>query len=340
MDRGRQLYRPLLLPGLEIPGNLLLAPLAGYSDVAFRSVCIEAGAALAFTEMVSCEALSRDRARTLNMARRALNERFLAIQLFTSRPESAARAVERLLPLGPDLFDLNCGCSVPKVLRSGSGAALLRDPELLERVVRALSDASAVPVSVKLRSGWDAASPNYLATAAAAISGGASMVTLHPRSRAQGFTGRADWNQIAELKRAVAVPVIGSGDLFTAEDARAMMATTGCDGIMFARGAIGNPGIFAAARAALEGWDPPPPLDVPTRLAAALHHLDLAAAARGEALACKEMRKHMQQYLRGIPGVARLRPEIGTAATRAEYARLVDRIISRALEAAREEVRE
>jgi tRNA-dihydrouridine synthase B len=329
MGSDTPLYRRLRLSDLEIPGNLLLAPLAGYTDTAFRAVCLAAGASLAFTEMVSCEALARSAspgrgtATTLDLARRAPGERFLAVQLFTANPDSASRAVDRLRALAPDILDLNCGCSVPKVLRSGSGAALLRDPELLGRVVGAVAASSLAPVTVKLRSGWDAQSVNFGETAAAAVSAGACMVTLHPRTRAQGFTGRADWSQIAELKRRLTVPVLGSGDLFSAADAREMLVQTGCDGVMFARGAIGNPFIFAEARALLEGREPPPPAGARERLEAALRHLDLAVSEQGERLACREMRKHMQAYTRGIPGGARLRRALTTAADKDQFVRAV-----------------
>lgn len=323
MGSDTPLYRPLRLPGLEIPGNVLLAPLAGYTDTAFRAICLAAGASLAFTEMVSCEALARDRASTVGLARRAPGERLLAVQLFTSNPDSASRAVDRLRALAPDLLDLNCGCSVPKVLRSGSGAALLKDPELLFRVVGAMVAANLAPVSVKLRSGWDAQSVNFRETAAAAVSAGAGLVTLHPRTRAQGFAGRSDWGQIAELKQRLSVPVVGSGDLFSAADAREMLVQARCDGVMFARGAIGNPFIFAEARALLEGREPPAPAGTRERLEAALRHLDLAVAEQGERLACREMRKHMQAYTRGIPNAARLRRALTTAGAREQFVQAV-----------------
>jgi tRNA-dihydrouridine synthase B len=324
MGNGTSLYRAVILPGASVPGNLFLAPLAGYTDAAFRQVCLEAGASMAFTEMVSAEALSRGGTRTVDMARRASGERLLAVQLFASRPDAAARAVERLLPLSPDLLDLNCGCSVPKVLRGSCGAALLRDPDLIGRIVRAMAEASRTPVSVKLRSGWDAESVTYLAAAAAAVSAGACMVSLHPRTRAQGFTGSADWSHIAALKQSVQVPVVGSGDLWSGDDVRAMVERTGCDAVMLARGAIGNPFIFAEARAALEGRPLPPPPPPRERLGAALRHLELAVALRGEALACREMRKQLLAYTRGMPGGARLRQALVTASTRADYLGVVE----------------
>ncbi len=306
-----------------MPHGLLLAPMAGYTDAAFRSVCLEQGAELAFTEMVSAEALSRDSRPTRRLLVRAEGEEHLCVQLFASNPQSAGRAARALTPLRPALVDLNCGCSVPKVLRAGCGAVLLQDPGRIHDIVAAIRDACPAPVSVKIRSGWDAASLNYVQVARQAVAGGAALVTLHPRIRAQGFGGRVFLEHLRELKEAVGVPVIGSGDLFAPEDAVAMRQATGCDGVMFARGALGNPFIFAAARALLEGRVPPPPPGAAERLATALRQLERAVLLYGETTACREMRKHLCAYTRGLPGGAELRRRAVRAESLEGYRRLV-----------------
>jgi len=298
--------------------------MAGYTDAAFRAVCIDWGAGLCFTEMVSAEALARGNARTMGLLARAVNERESAFQLFAAEPRAAAAAVRRIAGLGPVVIDLNCGCSVPKVLKAGCGALLLRDPALLASIVAAMRAETDIPVSVKLRSGWDSSSINFLDCAAAAVRAGASLVTLHPRTRAQGFAGKSDWSHLSQLRRALGsgVTVLGSGDLFTPGDCRDMLQQTGCDGLMIARGCLGNPFIFAQTRALLEGQEPA----VPTtgqRLDTALRHLGLLVQAVGEPKACRDMRKHFVAYTRGMEGGSVVRQAVVHAATVAQYEAIV-----------------
>jgi tRNA-dihydrouridine synthase B len=328
-----QFLRPIQLPGLHLEGNIFLAPIAGYSDAAFREVCIRFGAYLCFTEMVSAEALARGSRKTLELTRRGENERDLAVQLFGCDPLVFGRAIRALEPLRPALYDLNCGCAVPKVLKTGAGAALLRSPQRIADILRAIGDETESPVSVKLRSGWDAQNLGYREAAEKAIGAGAAMLTLHPRTRAQGFSGRADWSHIRALKEGSPVPVIGSGDLFGAKDALTMMRETGCDGVMFGRGALGNPFLFAQTRHLLQGTATAPEVPSATasaedpstaeRLQTALEHLGRAVALKGETIACREMRKHMCHYTKGVPGGAELRQKAVHAATLEEYRRLV-----------------
>ena len=323
------LLRPIELPGLRIPGNIFLAPMAGYTDAAFRSLCLEQGASFAFTEMMSAEGLARGSPKTLELARRAESEKLWGAQIFAAEPRSAAAAVRALESLAPSLYDLNCGCSVPKVLKSGAGAALLRDPARIRDILRAMRGETAAPLSVKLRSGWDPGSLNYLEAAELAQEGGAALACLHPRTRSQGFSGSADWSHIAELKRRSSLRVFGSGDLFSAEQAVALMSRTGCDGVMFARGAIGNPFIFAQALALFHGLVAPPSPEPEVRLAAALEQLARAAALHGESRACRQMRKHFCAYSRGIPGGAQLRSQAVRAERLADYRRLVQEYLRR-----------
>jgi len=317
------LLKPVRLPALTLPENLLLAPLAGWTDAAFRSVCVQAGAALGYTEMVSAEGLARGGSKTWELLERADNERYWGVQLFGSDPRSAAAAVRLLAAREPSLIDLNCGCAVPKVLKAGGGAALLRVPQRIGELVRAMRQESGAPVTVKIRSGWDSSSLNYVEAAELACEAGAAAICLHPRTRAQGFSGRAEWAQIAELKRQLPVPVFGSGDVLTAEDALRLAAQTGCDAVLFARGALGNPFIFTQARRLFAGLPPAPAPSAPERLQMALRQLQLAVAFRGERRACRELRKHFAAYSRGLPGGSQLRARAVRAERAEDYERLV-----------------
>ncbi len=322
-------HHPVRVGGIELTGNLFLAPVAGYSDAAFRSVCVDEGADLCFTEMVSAEALVRGSGKTEALMARAENETRYAIQLFGSKPDVLSRAAELVLRFGPVLVDLNCGCPVPKIVKSGAGSALMRDPGLVRRIVSAMVGvlgAAGVPVTVKIRSGWDEGSRNFREVAEAALEGGAAAVTLHARTRAMGYSGRASWSEIAQLAAALPVPVFGSGDVFSAADARRMLEETGCAGVMVARGAMGNPFIFCEARALLEGL-PPPELDVRERAATARRHLALAARFLGERNACVEFRKQFCSYTRGTAAGSALRAEAVKAASCAEFDLLFERWI-------------
>jgi len=337
---------PVTIGSLELPGNVFLAPVAGYTDRAFRSLCAEQGAFFSFTELISAEALIRNprhyglsgSAATAkhgtpgsparNTAGAALigrgtGEKRYGIQLFGSDPDVLGRACALLDPLQPDAVDLNAGCPVPKVTKTGAGSALMRDPPRLGRIVESLARASReqlrnVPVTVKLRSGWDNSSINYRECARIAVEAGAAMVSLHPRTRAQGYGGKSNWACIADLVSRLPVPVAGSGDLYTPEDARRMFTETGCTALMFARGAMGNPFIFSevASFFAAGTWMPP---SAEKRLHIALRHLEMLAEDVGEKKACLEARKQFCACSRGIPGGAALREKIVYAENIAEY---------------------
>lgn len=313
-----------MIGSARIDGNVILAPIAGYSDAAFRAVCLDWGACLCFTEMVSAEALARGNGKTLRLLERAPNEDRIAFQIFAASPASAADAVKKIAPLSPVLIDLNCGCSVPKVLKTGCGAALLRAPELIGEIVHVMADSTSIPVSVKLRSGWDSSKDVYLQCAEEALRAGASLISLHPRTRAQGFSGKAKWEHIRELKREVPVPVLGSGDLFTPEDCRAMLEQTGCDGVMLARGAMGNPFLFRRVRDFLSGAPEERPITPEDRFKTALRHLELLIGLKGEATACREMRKHFVSYTKGLHGGAALRQEAVKASKAQDYRKIIE----------------
>ena len=332
------LYHGVKIGSLELAGNLFLAPVAGYSDRAFRSVCWDCGADFCYTEMVSAEALVRGSEKTEALMARASNEKAYAVQIFGGNPETMAQAAKIVLKkTSCELIDINGGCPVPKIIKTGAGSVLTREPERLSAIVQAVKNASAeytaahpergnVPVTVKIRSGWDDGHISFIEAAGAAIEAGADAITLHARTRAQGYSGKADWEKLAALKRFVEnsprnIPVFGSGDVFSPEDCARMIEQTSCDAVMFARGAMGNPFIFRQSRQfLLEGrYDEIPASE---RIAAAFRQLDalLEESRDGtEAWACREMRKAFTAYSRGIPGGSRLRARIVSAESRKDY---------------------
>jgi nifR3 family TIM-barrel protein len=261
--------------------------------------------------------------RTELLLPRAENEARYAVQLFGAEPEVMYRAAVLLAPWWPDVVDINCGCPVPKVVKTGAGSALMRSPDRLGRIVEAVVRASKealgdVPVTVKLRSGWDGQTINYRECGRIAVESGAALVGLHPRTRAQGYAGRSDWSHIADLVSRLTVPVAGSGDLLSPEAAEGMLRETRCAAVMFARGALGNPFIFTAAKALLIGdtWQAPSPKE---RFETAFRQLILLAGDMGEKLACREMRKQFCAYTKGISGGAALRNRLIHASTIEEY---------------------
>lgn len=296
------------IAGFPLDNQLFLAPMAGVSDLPYRRLMKRFGAALVFTEMVSAEGLVRDGRRTRELLSSLPEERPLAIQLFGSDPATLARAAALVRDDG-ELLDLNLGCPVTKVVRSGAGSALLREPVKVGQIVAAVRRATDRPLTVKIRSGWDSHSLNYLEIARIAVAEGVDAVTLHPRTRAQGFEGRADWDQIRRLKAALPVPVIGSGDLFCAEDVLGMLEITGCDAVMIGRGGYGNPWLFRETLDRQAGR-PVRPVRPAERQAVALMHLEMFLEAFSPTRAGRELRKHFAWYARGLPGAAQFRSEI------------------------------
>jgi tRNA-dihydrouridine synthase B len=314
------LFHPIPLPGgVTIPGNLFLAPLAGITDRGFRRICLEHKAPFTFTEMISGEALARGNRKTIALLERTEGEELLGVQIFLSEAEQAERALPVILEANPSLVDLNCGCPVPKITRLGAGSALMKSPKKIGEIVRVLSRDAPCPVTVKIRTGWDCNSINYLEAADAAIDAGAVMITLHGRSRSQGYSGKADWSHIRRLVQAAPVPIIGNGDAHSPEAARAMLEETGCAGVMFARGAMGNPFIFERTIRLLEKGDPEEAPGLETIMETALKQLSYTVADKGEVRACKEMRKQMAEYSKGLPGSAALRRKIVSCETEEEY---------------------
>jgi len=322
------LYHPVKIGNVELKGNLFLAPVAGYSDAAFRSVCIENGACFTYTEMVSAEALVRKNLKTEILMRRACNEKAYSVQIFGGEPEIMAEAAHIVLEKTHcEVIDINCGCPVPKIIKTGAGSALTRDPDRLFKVAEAVVKAAGgrpenggVPVTVKIRSGWESKQMTWREAAQAALDAGVSAITIHPRTRAQGYEGHSDWGIMKELVQLVngRVPVFGSGDLFKPEDARAMLEQTGADAVMFARGAMGNPFIFRDATDLLTkgSYEPIPPEE---RVKTGFAELERLVAETSEQHACLEMRKRFAAYSKGISGGAALRAQIVHAATVQDY---------------------
>lgn len=290
---------------LLLKNNILLAPMAGITDLPYRLIMRRYGVGLAFSEMISANGLVRAGLNTEALLLSTEEDHPLGIQLFGDDPQVLADATARLEGRG-ELIDLNCGCPVKKVVRSGAGCALMRDPARVALIVAAIRRATGCPLTVKLRSGWDNASINYLEIGRIAEAEGADALVLHPRTRSQAFSGRADWSHIARLKEAVSIPVVGSGDIVNAEDAQVMLEQTGCDGVMLGRGSYGNPWLIRSILASRDGCPSPAP-NPRQRLEAVRDHFQLFVSHLGEHKALFDMRKHLCWYSRGLPGAAAFR---------------------------------
>lgn len=304
-----------------------LAPLAGITDAPTRLIAKSMGAALVYTEMVSGKGLMYNNQNTESLLRIHPEEKPVAIQIFGAEPAVIAYTARELSARENVILDINMGCPVPKVVKNGEGSALMKNPELVFQVVEAAVKNAGKPVTVKIRSGWNEHSINATEVARAAEAAGAAAVAVHGRTREQFYTGKADWSVIADVVKGVDIPVIGNGDLFTAEDALAMMDQTGCDYVMFARGAQGNPWIFREAVALLEGRPKPNPPTTSEKIAMLLHHLDLAIKEKGERVAVMEMRKHVGWYLKGEHGAAAIKRDANQASTAAELRGLLGSLV-------------
>ena len=287
--------------GIEIPGKLALGPMAGVTDMAFRTICREQGAALTITEMVSAKALCYQDKKSIPLLQLGPEEHPAAAQLFGSDPvcmqEAAAIARE---VSGADFIDINMGCPVPKIANSGDGSGLMRTPDLAVKVAEAVIRGAGCPVTVKFRLGCDKGSINCVEFAKAMEQAGAAAVAVHGRTRTQMYAGTANWDWIREVKNAVHIPVIANGDVFEAKDAVRILKYTGADMAMIGRGVFGNPWIFAQCNAALEGRDIPEIPPLAQRCDTAVRQFEMAAANKGEKVACLEARKQYAWYLKGV----------------------------------------
>ncbi|MEA4853992.1 MAG: tRNA dihydrouridine synthase DusB [Christensenella sp.] len=290
-----------------------LAPMAGITDAAMRDVCILCGAQMTFTEMVSAKGIAYQNEHTGDLLALGEQERQVCVQLFGREPDIIAqtaktvqdRLCERLYGI-----DINMGCPAPKIVKNGEGSALMRQPLLAARIIEELKKAVPVRVSVKFRSGFDEKNKNAVAFAKMAEQSGADMVTVHGRTREQYYSGKADWEIIKQVKQAVGIRVIGNGDVFSPADALAMMKETGCDGVMVARGARGNPFLFRGIRQLLEEGKEMPSPEEEERIEMCLLQARLAVRYKGEEIAMRQMRTHAADYIKGIRGAARLRERV------------------------------
>ncbi len=322
------LYHPVKIGSIQLNGNLFLAPVAGYSDRSFRSICVENGASFTYTEMVSAEALTRNNLKTETLMRRAENEKVYSVQIFGGEPERMVEAAEIVLEKTHcECIDINCGCPVPKIVKTGAGSALTQNPQMLKKVAEAVVKATKgrAAVTVKIRSGWDQNSITYKEAATAALEAGVNAITMHPRTKAQGYEGKSDWSKLSELVKLAEgkVPVFGSGDLFSPEDAKRMLEETGVDGVMFARGAMGNPFIFTKTIELLTTGTYKE-IPVAERLKTGLRELEMLSTDTNEKSACMEMRKRFCAYSKGISGGAELRQKTVHASSIQEYHTIFD----------------
>lgn len=293
---------------LSLDNNVILAPMAGITNSPYRQMCKLAGAALVYSEMVSANGLIRDGERTLELLRRSSIETHFGVQLFGEDPAVLAEAALISSDYG-DLLDLNMGCPVKKVVRSGAGSALLQNPRHAGKVISAMRKASNLPFTVKFRSGWDLSSINFLEIGKIAEESGADALILHPRTRCQGFSGHSNWSHITQLKQAVTIPVIGSGDIVTAEDALSMQSETGCDGVMIGRGSYGNPWLIKEILQ-LQRGESPATISAQQRLETIQQHIQLFQHSFGERKTVREMRKHLCWYSRGMAGAGEFRSRV------------------------------
>ncbi len=303
--------------------RVVAPPLAGISDKAYRILAQSFGCGLTHTEMISDMGLVYGQARTLKMADTAGEKPPVAVQIFGHDPVSMGRGAAVLEKNGAAIIDINMGCPTPKVVKNGEGAALLRDLPRARAMIREVVAAVEVPVTVKMRRGWSDGEDTCLELALAAEEAGVQAITLHPRSREQFFSGRADWNVIKKMKQLLTIPVIGNGDIWKAEDAENMIEQTGCDAVMPGRVTLGNPFIFRECLQLLEHGCLLPPPTLEERVETALLHLQLCCQYKGEKTAAREMRKHLAWYTKGLRGAPRLREKINQTFSLEEMAALI-----------------
>ena len=309
---------------IKIDVPVALAPMAGITDLPYRIICREQGCGITVSEMVSAKGLLYKNVKTFDMLRIADSERPTAIQLFGSSPDDLAKAAKIIEDSGADMVDFNMGGPVHKIVANGEGSALMKKPQLAYEILAAMVDAVNIPVTVKFRAGWDHEHLNAPEIAALAEKAGVAAVAVHGRTREQFYSGNADWDIIKQVKLSVRIPVFGNGDIRNVADGLRMLKETKCDGIMIGRGADCNPWIFAELRAALQGENVPAGVTIATRFAMIQRHLQDLIKFKGETIALKEMRRHVNMYLKSLPKAAAFRAKFNKMETYEDFIYLLD----------------
>ena len=295
---------------VQLDNEVFLSPMAGVTDLPFRTICKEKGCGMLYTEMINAKALCYDDENTKKMLRMDKDEHPVAVQIFGSDPEFMGKAAIIMNQYPNEILDINMGCPAPKVIKNGDGSALMRNPKLAAEVLTAVVKNSEKPVTLKIRKGWDDESVNEVEIAKIAEECGISALAIHGRTREQFYSGKADWDIIAEIKQAINIPVIGNGDVFEVEDAVNMLEKTKCDAIMIGRGAQGNPWIFNRINHYMKTGEILPEPTLEEKITTAIRHMNLAVAEHGDYVAVREMRKHIGWYLKGLKNSAKYRDQI------------------------------
>ncbi|MBR7076449.1 MAG: tRNA dihydrouridine synthase DusB [Lachnospiraceae bacterium] len=296
-------------------GNIILAPMAGITDMPFRALCREQGATFSYTEMISAKALYYKNKNTLPLLQVAEGERPIAVQLFGNEPDLLAQEALKLEDGPYDVFDVNMGCPVPKVVNNGEGSALMRDPEKIGQIVSAMTKVLHKPVTIKIRKGFSADQINAVEVAKRAEDAGAAAIAIHGRTREEYYSGHADYDIIRQVKEAVSIPVMGSGDIYKGKDAKRMLDETGCDAVMIARGARGNPWVFREVAHYLETGEELPRPSIEEVKEMVLRHARMLIDFCGENMAIRQMRKHAGYYVTGYPDASKIRREVNLCVT-------------------------